>query len=258
MERQHRWRRLLLGLVIVLALIAGALVVAVAAGFILHDTAKPVSIEDVVRRFHELRQNPGKFDGVYVYATRGGESVDVLGGAHHRYPPKTSITVVHVPCGVRLRWEALEERSATWTFCATELGIELRAWEVAHRFFGRSDSTSYECPGTVLVPANRSAGATSPFRCRSSRAHETGQARVVGIQKIAVAGTRLNAVHVRTVAHVKGGDNGTEITDWWLDERRALPVRIGLMNRTSRPYFLGDVHYEEDAELRLVSTVPLR
>src|SRR5262245_41031561 len=110
MERQHRWRRLLLGLVIAFALIAGAVVAAVAAGFILHDTAKPVSIQDVVRQFREAVQKPGQLEGVYLYSTRGEESVDALGGATHHYPARTTITVVEVPCGVRLQWQPLEER----------------------------------------------------------------------------------------------------------------------------------------------------
>jgi len=62
---------------------------------------------------------------------------------------------------------------------------------------------------------------------------------------------------VRTVARVTGGDHGTETVDWWLDERN-FPVRIGLTSRTSRGFFIGDVHYREDAELRLRSTTPLR
>jgi len=244
--------------VIVVVLAAGALVAAVAFGLLLHDTATPVSIQDVVRRFRESGRGPGRLDGVYLYATRGGESVDALGGAHHRYPAKTSITAVTVPCGVRLEWDPLEGRSATWTLCATSIGIELHAWEVAHRFFGQSDRTSYACSGTVLVPSDDTSTARARYRCRSSRGHETGHAQLLGVELVQVAGAKRRAVHVRTVATVKGGDHGTETTDWWLDERTGLPLRIALSNRTSRPFFLGDVHYREDADLRLVSTTPLR
>jgi hypothetical protein len=245
-------------MVIVLVLVAGALAAAVGFGLLLHDTATPVSIQDVVRRFREGGSGPGGLDGVYLYATRGGESVDALSGAHHRYPAKTSVTVVTVPCGVKLTWEPLEGRSATWTLCATGLGIELHAWAVAHRFFGQSDRTSYACSRTVLVPSGEATDGTSPFRCRSGRGRETGEVRVLGLQEVSVGGAQLRAVHVQTVATVKGGDHGTERTDWWLDERTGLPLRIALLNRTSRGFFLGNVHYREDADFRLVSTTPLR
>ena len=137
-------------------------------------------------------------------------------------------------------------------------GVELDSSQVVHRFFGRTDRTTYTCSGSVLMPAHVTSGATSPFRCRSSRGREAGQARVIGLQEVSVAGVRMSALHVRTVARVTGGDHGTEIVDWWFDGRNLLPIRIGLTSRTSRGFFIGDVHYREDAELRLGSMTPLR
>ena len=255
---RRRWRRIIVGLAIVLVLIAGGLVAAVETGLLLHDTATPVSIAEVVDRFQRQGRTAKGFDGVYVYTTRGGESVDVFGGAHHRYPRRTSITAVGVKCGLRLRWDALKERTATWTLCSTPRGVELHAFEVAHRFFGQSDSTSYACGGSVLLPVDEAAGKTTPFHCRSDRGSEAGDTQVVGFEPLSVGGARLNAVHVRTVAHVSGGDKGTETTDWWFDVRSGLPLGIGLVSRTSRGFALGDIHYREDASLRLVSTTPLR
>ena len=55
-----------------------------------------------------------------------------------------------------------------------------------------------------------------------------------------------------------GGDSGTETTDWWLDERSGLPLRIRLLNRTGRKVLIGRVNYSEDVDLRLRSTKPLR
>ena len=112
---------------------------------LLKDKATPVSIQDVLARFHEGERRTGKLDGVYLYATRGQESVDALGGATHRYPKSTTITLVTVPCGMRLLWEPFEERSVRWTLCATGDGIELADWEVAHEFFGQGDRTGYTC-----------------------------------------------------------------------------------------------------------------
>jgi hypothetical protein len=256
--RRPRRRRLIVGLVIVVPLIAaGAIAAAIASGLLLNDKATPVSIQEVLERFHAGERGAGKLDGVYLYTTRGEESVDALGGATHRYPKRTSITVVAVPCGVKLLWEPLEERSATWTLCATRSGIELSGWEVEHEFFGQSDRTRYACTESVLVPAQEASGA-STFRCSSDSGRQEGQTRVVGVEKVVVAGSPLRGVHVQTVGHVAGGDSGTEKTDWWLDERSGLPLRIGLSSRTSRSILIGEVHYREDVDLRLRSTSPLR
>jgi hypothetical protein len=258
-RRNVRWRRILVGLVLAVGLVAGGLAIAVATGLLLHDTSTPVSIAEVVARFHRRGVAAGARDGVYVYVTRGSESVDALGGATHRYPPRTSITSVGVECGVRLRWQPLEERSAAWTLCKTTRGVELLGFQVSHRFFGQGDTTAYACAGSVLLPSGESGGATSPFHCRSSSGRETGDARVVGFQTITVAAKPLSAVHVRTTAHVSGGDQGTEITDWWFDVRNGLALRIDLESRTGRDLpIVGTVHYREDASLRLASTRPLR
>ncbi len=256
----RRRRRFVFGLVILVPLIAAtAIAAAIATGLLLDDKATPVSIHDVLERFHEGEPVAGAeaLDGVYLYKTRGEESVDALGGATHQYPKATSITVVTVPCGMRLLWQPFEERSATWTLCATGSGIELSGWEVAHEFFGQSDRTSYVCTESVLVPTQEATGA-STFRCSSGSGRQEGETRVVGVEEVAVAGSPLRAIHVRTVGRVAGGDSGTETTDWWLDERSGLPLRIGLLNRTSRSILIGEVHYSENADLRLRSTEPLR
>jgi hypothetical protein len=251
-------RRLVIGLVILVPLVAaGAIAAAIASGLLLDDTATPVSIQEVLERFHEGERGTGTLDGVYVYTTRGDESVDALGGATHRYPKTTTITVTSVPCGLQLLWEPLEERSATWTLCATRSGIELAEWEVTHEFFGQSDSTGYTCTKSVLVPAQEGSAA-SALRCGSDSGRQEGETRVVGVEAVAVGGSRLQAVHVRTIGHVMGGDSGTETTDWWLDEHSGLPLRIGVSSRTSRSILIGEVHYREDADLRLRSTTPRR
>ena len=111
-------------------------------GFLLHDTARPASIRAAVQNFRAGGAGGGKLDGVYLYATKGGESIDALGGAHHRYPATTSITAVGAPCGLKLRWDALQGRSTTWTLCTTRAGVELGTEEVVHTFFGEPDRRS--------------------------------------------------------------------------------------------------------------------
>ena len=256
--RRPSRRRLIIGLAVLVPLIiVGGLAIAVTTGLLLEDKATPVSIQDVLARFHEGERRTGKLDGVYLYATRGQESVDALGGATHRYPRSTTITLVTVPCGMRLLWEPFKERSVRWTLCATADGIELADWEVAHEFFGQGDRTGYTCTESVLVPAEEKSGA-SPFRCRSDQGRQDGETEMLGVEQVAVGNARRAGVHVRTVGQVTGGDSGTETTDWWLDERSGLPLRIRLLNRTGRKVLIGRVNYSEDVDLLLRSTKPLR
>ena len=248
---RHPRHRLALGLVLGFVLVVVVLAAAIGAGLFLNDTAKPASIEDAVHRFQTGGARAGTVGGVYLYATGGGESVDALGGAHHRYPATTSITAVGVPCGLKLRWDALVGRSTTWTLCSTPAGVELSSAEVVHTFFGQADRTTYTCTGTVLLQAG-------PFKCGSQRGSEAGRVTLVGHAAVPVGGRTVNVLHVRTVAQVTGGDHGTETVDWWLSTASGLPVKLVLSSRTSRPFALGKVHYREDADLQLLSTTPKR
>jgi hypothetical protein len=241
-------RRVVLGVVIALVLVGGGLGVAVAGGWLLHDTAKPKSVSSVVA---QLRTS-GARGAVFVYATRGGESLNAFVSARHVYPPRTALTVVRIACGESLSWAALEGRSTRWTLCRTPRGFELRSEQEVHSFFGRVDRTVYACTGALLAPAG------GAFHCRSARGRADGQVRSLGSEQVSVAGQSLSALHVRTVAHVGGGDGGTETTDWWLEPKTGVPLRLAFASRTSRPLKIGRAHYRERAELRLVSTTPRR
>jgi hypothetical protein len=245
---RRRLTRVVLGVAIALVLVGGGLGVAVAGGWLLHDTAKPASVSSVVA---QLRTSGAK-GAVFVYATRGAESLNAFVRARHVYPVRTAVTVVRTPCGESLRWAALEGRSTRWTLCRTARGFELRSEIEVHSFFGRVDRTTYACSGALLAPGGRA------FHCRSARGRADGEVLSLGSEGIAIGGQRLPAQHVRTVAHIGGGDGGTETIDWWLEPRTGLPLRLGLASRTSRPLRVGRAHYREQVDLRLVSMTPRR
>jgi hypothetical protein len=249
--RAQRRRRLAVGLVLGFVLIVVALAAAIAGGLFLNDTARPASVADAVHRFQTGGAGGGRLDGVYLYSTKGGESVDALGGAHHRYPATTSITAVGAPCGVKLRWDALQGRSTTWTLCSTRAGVDLGTEEVVHTFFGQADDTTYACAGSDLLRSGS-------FQCRSGRGRQDGTVRVVGRGDVDVGGKPVSVLHVRTVARISGGDQGSETVDWWLGTESGLPVRVAFSSHTSRKTIIGRVHYAEDADLRLLSTTPRR
>ena len=246
-----RRARLAAGLVLLAALAVG-LVAAWAGGLLFADSARPASVETALKLFRASDPRPRTLDGVYTYATRGQESLDVLGGTHHRYPATTTITVVEVPCGIRLRWDALAGRSTTWTLCTRTPGPNLRAIDEVHSFFGRHDRTLYVC----VPPAD---GNTDRFDCRSKQDVQTGREVSAAPARLDVDGQRLKALHYRTTGRVSGADRGTETTEWWLNALGGLPLEVVVSNRTSRPEpLIGRAHYREDVTLRLVSTTPLR
>jgi hypothetical protein len=238
---QRRTRRLVVGFAVGVAAVGGGLAAAVAGGILFHDTAVPASIQEALRRFRALDPQPSGAEGVYVFDTRGGETLNALGGARHAYPAQTALTLIRSACGVSEEWTALEGRSTTWTLCGASL--DLRVSSEVHRFYGRTDRTTYACSGSVLR-----APATRHFRCRSHEGVETGRVVVVSTRPL----------HVRTIGRIRGGDQGTETVDWWFGPASPVPLRIDLSSRTSRHVFVGRVHYRENADLRLRSATPRR
>jgi hypothetical protein len=228
--------------------VAAAAAAAWAFGLFATDSARPAPAGSTLARFRAEDPHPRGGDGVYAYRTSGGESIDLLGGSRHRYPAETTITLVRVPCGVRLRWDALVGRSTTWTLCTSSRGVAMRGLDEVHTFFASRDETSYAC--TQRGDA---------FSCRAARAAEAGSESVAGAAAVEVGGVRMQALHVRTTATVSGGSNGVETVDWWLEPKLLLPLRVAVASRTSRAEpVVGTAHYREDAALRLVSTTPER
>lgn len=228
-----------------------------AGGFFLHDSSQAASISEALRRYRASDHPSGGLNGVYVYATKGSESISALGGATHAYPAKTTITAVKVPCGMQYQWAALEGRSTSWTFCSTAAGIELRISDERHTFFGQGDRAVYRCSGRLLIPKKPTATAVNLFSCRSDRNLEVGTARVLGRSTMEIGLQRVRAIRVSTDLTIRTRDSGNEWVDWWLDASNGLPLRVTLRSRTSREMWIGRVQYREDFSLRLLSLTPM-
>lgn len=257
--RRPRRRRVVVGILLgglVVAGIAGA-----RAGVFAHDRTHPASVQDALRRFRQGDRSVRSLEGVYPVATTGSETLDVLGGARHPYPATTTLTARRTACGLRIDWQALQERSNTWQLCSAAAGIELASTSERHRFFWSSDTTTYTCSGALLLPsaeADIDGARPRPFTCTNKDAREAGTAVSLGRMTLRVGGTSVEAEHVRTTTVITGGSQGRETTDWWLDTRTGLPVRVALASRTSRKTIVGTAHYTETAELQLASLVPRR
>lgn len=225
------------------------------------DTAEPVTVGEAVTSFRtETERAPGGPspipDGVYVYATRGFEKTDALTGVTHHYPRRSTITVAAHPCGVSLIWRVLKGRSTEWVYCVTADGWELRSQDERHTFFGTTQRTTYVCRDT---PIRFSDGHESrAASCSTDTTDETGRVTLVGPARLVVGGTPVRAEHVRKRTRFAGEIRGTAQHDVWLDAKTGVPVKLVMVSRTTNDSPIGDVGYDEDVALTLISLEPRR
>jgi hypothetical protein len=253
------------GLIATAAAVVAGLALALAAVWflLLRDVAEPKSVGEVVTSFREETETapagPSPVpEGVYVYATDGFEKTDALTGVMHRYPRRSTIAVRKDTCGVRMRWDVLKGRSTTWTYCVTRDGWEVASQDERHTFFGRTERTTYICGGFPFRPAGDRPGTVDRVDCRTSSARELGTGRVVARETLRVAGEPVETVHLRKRTSFTGGIRGTAIHDVWLARETGVLVRIVMVSRTTNDSAVGNVHYEEDVTLRLMSLRPRR
>lgn len=242
-------------------------VVAAAAGLAwlvaFRDTATPVGVEEAVTSFRaETTAGVGESaipEGVYVYATAGYERTDALTGITHRYPRRSTITVAAVDCGVRLTWRVLEGRSTAWTYCTTGDAWELRTQDERHTFFGRTERTTYLCTATFLRPARPLPEIRAgPVDCETDDTREEGHVVALGSPTVRVGTDRRKTIRVRKTTTLTGASRGRARHDLWFDAEIGLPVKLRLVSDTTSASPIGDVRYEEDVTLTLLSLEPRR
>jgi hypothetical protein len=239
--------------------IAGAMTWLVA----FRDTAEPVSIAEAVTSFRsDTEPAPGAAtpirEGVYVYATHGFERTDALTGVTHRYPERTTVTVAASDCGFALVWRVLNGRSTAWTICVTDAGWNVSSQDERHTFFGHTERTTYLCDDAPIRPTAPAAGSRWATTCSTDKAEERGVVSVLGDSVWRLGETPFEVDHVRETATFTGAIRGASRYDFWFHRQRGVPVKIAMKSRTTNGSPIGDVHYEEDVTLRLVSLEPRR
>jgi hypothetical protein len=228
------------------------------------DTAEPVSVDEAVTSFRTdtdtepAPRAPSPIpEGVYLYATSGFEKTDALTGVTHRYPARSTIAVAAADCGVSLTWRVLKGRSTEWVYCVTPDGWELRSQDERHTFFGQTERTTYVCDDTLIRPRVAPA---SRWRvtCSAGSSEETGSARLVAHGRERVGAKRVPAEHVRKRTTFDGEIRGTAEHDIWFASDSGVPAKIVMVSRTANDSPVGDVRYEEEVTLRLLSLEPRR
>lgn len=261
-----RWRsRVLIGVAVVVVLGAAGVIYVMVS-----DTTTPVDVGDAVGRYREQAETddlavtttapaghalPG--EGVYVYTTEGHDAIDVLGGATHTYPAETTLTITHTACGLRQRWQPLEERWDDEEVCVSDAGRERRTLDAHHEFFGMSDDQAFACdPGYVLLPAHPEPGITWTTSCRSADSGLAGTGEVVGVETRQVAGDSVDTVHVRIEEEASGSNTGPSRDDYWFRTIDGLLIERASSVDTQSDSPVGTATYTERFTLRLTSLEP--
>lgn len=197
--------------------------------------------------------------GVYVYRTTGFEQVDAFAGVTHDYPAETTITVIADGCGVLLRWDALEERREEWRLCTRTAGIELQPQALQyHEFFDQETPEDVICDVPVLlVPV--ADGPIEPVAqtCTLDTDPWLPVWEVLETDVREVGGRSVDVRHVRMTIDDTDRHFEHYVADWLLAPN-GLPVELNVMKQSKSPTVVGDVVYDEQLRLDLVSLDPLR
>ena len=135
---------------------------------------------------------PWPSEGVYTYATEGGEETDALSGQSHDYPSSTTISIHHDGCGSIYRWQPLSERWDESEACKTTRGVALHRFSMYHEFFHQGLREDFACGSDAIVmPWVQRAGDHWNFRCKSSGTTLDMTVRVVGFESVPVGGRSI-------------------------------------------------------------------
>jgi hypothetical protein len=234
---------------------------AVAPGAQASSPAEAVRARSAVQRVATEASDGGRplpAEGVYRYATTGGDEVDVLGGSRHAYPAETTITISHGGCGLVERWDALEERWDERESCRTPAGQTLKRMTAFHEFFGHADRRTLHCSG-YTYPAGFDPGSSWTTTCASDNTKATTTLTAVGWEDLEVDGVGVRTMHVNAKTTVHGEQEGTSERDVWGSADFGLVVRerVTLTSYSTQPVF-GRTRYHESYDLQLASLEPRR
>ena len=221
------------------------------------DEAAPAEDEPESQDQDTSEERPrGPEEGVYQYATDGGEGVAVPNGSRE-YPERTTISVTEDGCGYVERWSVLDER---WDERETCTGDEagLASQTSFREFFGVEQEHRFVCdeqqpPGEQA----QEPGASWEITCEAEDTRLDGTIEVVGLEVLEVGGTEVPTVHLRLDGEVSGDLEGRQQTERWVaPDHGGLLIREESQTRATVSSPMGDVDYREDYRLDLLSLRP--
>lgn len=272
----RRPRRQTLRLLASLAVLVAALVFA--WWYALRDTSTPVTVTEALSLYRADGSRgrsaprgpaaPGPVGvpvaGVYAFATTGSEVLrgTPLGDTSHDYPRETALVVRSTDCGFREQWVPLADRARELSLCRTDRGWQLDRARETRAFFGIDMPRELDCPASVLaVPLASPAPRRWTTTCAATGISQmtiTTRSRVVGRERLEVAGRAISTVHVQDALRFSGETRGTATRDSWRRVRDGMLVRQSYREQTVAATHVGDVGLTDRYDLRLVSPTPRR
>jgi hypothetical protein len=156
------------------------------------------------------------------------------------------------------RWQVLAERWTEAEFCVPPKGSGLREISEFHEFFGRERKNGYGCRGRAPSRRRlRTPGTRWVSICSSKSGVARSRTRVVGVEKLTVAGRRFDAVHTASDVVLEGKVTGTTTREDWRRRSDGLLLRRTVFT-DARMDGTPDADYEEQYSIALVSTQPRR
>lgn len=244
-----------------------------AAGIVLwtqrpRDSSERTTVDEAVRDFNRDLGGDSETDdpddalpplGVYRYATRGEESIEVaILGTAHDYDGVSTIAVAPAPCGVEERWEVLTTRWSEVRLCRRGEGSGFESLSEYREFFGQVQSFSYGCDGaTTPALASLAPGSVRHIRCASRDGSLTIRAELAERGRVRIGGREIEAVLIRSRGVLRGENEGTTVRSEWLRPADGLVLRRTVRTATSFDSS-GGGNYDERYTISLLSTTPLR
>ncbi len=255
---------------IVIASVGALLIAALlfVRAWLVRDDTTPVAIEKVVQDYRGETSSAATTtlpaglkipdQGVYAYATTGGEQTQLLGTSKHDYPATTTIAIRATDCGFAQTWTALDKRVESWSLCTEPDGLRPQTFRDVHSFYGRDDDRTYRCSGDGVFPL-KPGGGEQTFTCTTDSTTRTDHVRAVGREPLSVGGTTVDTIHLRD-RYTLSGSTTTDspgTSDWWLDPQTGLPIRIRVSVKDASDTPIGkQAQYAEAYDLKLQSLEP--
>ena len=257
--QQHR----LLSILILAFVIVGS-AGGTAWALVFRTVSSPVGLREALRiyrreqtekMFQTLRDHLPS-PGVYSYRTAGGESLSLMGMARS-FPSTTSMIVTEGSCAT-VSWVPITQHTETTTECAGAKGGFSTPRLVTTESIAGTDTTStIVCPATAyLLPPDAVTGekwsATCALQSPSEKVMLTGEA--LGRSTMTIGRQAVTVEHTRFTLTFKGGQAGTNPTDFWIVPSSGLIVQ----EKERVAVTSGGVGYSENMVSTLTNLTPLR
>lgn len=197
-------------------------------------------------------------EGVYGYATSGGESISVA-GASHSYPSETYASVRHLGgCQWQNENDVIKEHVDTRTLCSEPGRFSQLAQGRDVTFYGKTDGGNFACsPPLIEHEVVETPGTTLTGRCADSSTAATIAVTYVGHDQRVVGGTQVDAVHLQVHSTMTGRVRGAEDEQFWVLSTNGLVLEWDRsIDTLADAAFGADVRYQEHATFVLESLTP--